>query len=164
MSNSANSSYYYCLLHLAKTSNSSMPQINMSYSFLTDLHLFFPATSHCTSCGAFLLCGLWAHGDWQASLWQVWTGAISTHPVRFGKEVSTHVLAGIVDIQTPIRFCWLVFTVTGVAPGIFPEMRNSNQTASLIQNIFFVCLLWISNEPFMSLWAQFSEVKFFAAQ
>lgn len=57
--------------------------------------LLLPARSCCTSRCEILLCGLWTNGDRQASLWQVWTGAISTYPVYFGKEVSTQLLAGM---------------------------------------------------------------------
>lgn len=90
-----------------------------SHTFIPfHFHLLLSATSVCAPCSAFLLCGLWAHGDWQASLWQVWTGAISTHPVYFRKEVSTHVLAG--RVNNLIVF----FTVMSVASRTFPKTQN----------------------------------------
>ncbi len=104
----------------------SILRINKSNHFFHYLHVLLPATSLCTSHGAFFLCGLWAHGDRQASLWQVWTGAVSTHPVRFGKEVSTHVLAGTVNILTPISSVGL-FLLSLVLPlGLFwkPEIMR----------------------------------------
>lgn len=111
------------------------PQINKSNHFFNYLHVLLPATALCTSRGAFLLCGLWAHGDRQASLWQVRTGAVSAHPVHFGKEVSTHVLAGTVDIHTPISSVGL-FLLSLVLPlGLFwkPEIMR---LLALFKNTF----------------------------
>lgn len=69
-------------------------------------HLLLPATSFCTSHCEILLCGLWTNGDREASLWQVWTGAISTYPVYFGKEVSTQLLAGMTNMMNNVTVCF----------------------------------------------------------
>lgn len=89
----------------------TMPKNCLSHKILTPVRFPSTATSLCTSRGAFLLRRLWAHGDRQASLRQVWTGAIPTHPVHFGKEVPTHVLAGMADVHTPI-VCVAVFLLS----------------------------------------------------
>lgn len=56
---------------------------------------FFLASTHSSPCREVLLCRLWANGDRQASIWQVWAWAFTLNTVHLGTKVSPYLLAGI---------------------------------------------------------------------
>lgn len=73
----------------------------------------FSASTNVSSCCEILLCRLWANGNRQTSLWQIWTWTFTFNSVHPGTKISPYLLAGNLSLpvgQISIKYwIWELF-------------------------------------------------------